>query len=156
MSKIPYKYFPPQAILDNPLKLQNSVKNCAAAGGLNLDTKEFTPLDLTKVNFFTAQGNDEVYASSVFDVISAAVEMGLVDQDGWHQQLFANSDSFLLLIDTIDEYEDFFKFEEPWRQAFIALIDGVGDTPHLPAEGYNTAAQIADRLRECLADFDEW
>lgn len=148
MATIPYKYEPPKPALADAQRIYQDVK---IAGGYNPATNTFTPLKLDDKHI-SFGGNDRpmVYGSSLFETIAAALEAGIVDEQMWPTQLFANAASFRDFIVSLRDFEECFKLRDPWWSALRVLAGGWHEE-----EGYSTAADLAERLVEVIDDLPE-
>lgn len=148
MATIDYKYEPPKPALADAQRTYEAVK---IAGGYNPATNTFTPLKLDDKHI-SFGGNDRpiVYCSSIFETIAAALEAGIVDEEMWPTQLFANAKSFRDFITSMRDFEECFKLLDPWWSAMRVLACGRDEE-----EGYCSAADLAERLVEALDDLPE-
>lgn len=148
MATIDYSYIPPKACLDTPEMVKRALKNLDGVGGFDLESKAFTPLKLDKVNVSCGGPHKKTISGcDVFVTVSAAIEAGIVDDEMWPTQLFANEKSFDVFVETLSSYEECYKLIDPWWSAIRALVDSYGEE-----EGYSTASDLADRLAEALDD----
>ena len=148
MATITYKYEPPKPALADA---QRSYEDVKIAGGYNPATNTFTPLKLDDKDI-SFGGNDRpmVYGSSLFETIAAATEAGIVDDEMWPTQLFANAESFRDFVISLRDFEECFKLRDPWWSALCAIAG-----MRIDEEGFCTAADLAERLVEALDELPE-
>ncbi len=91
-----------------------------------------------------------IYAESLFITVSAAIEAGIIDDMRWPSQLFANRESFERFIETLANYEECFKLQDPWWSALKAVV-----CPPSEEEGHATAEDLAERLHEAFLNLPE-
>lgn len=117
MTKIQHSYTPQKLSFEYD---DDSAKQYAAFvkanGGFNHSTCALTPLRLT-----TALMEDFNRTLHVFDSITAAIEAGVVDEDAWPEQLFADDVAFEVFLTTLEDYNEMHLVSERWYQAFFAL-----------------------------------
>ncbi len=148
MATISYTYEPPKPALDNA---QRAFEDVRIAGGYNPATNTFSPLKLDDKNIsFGGDDRPVVDGSSIFDTIAAALEAGIVDNELWPTQLFANAESFQDFVISLRDFEECFKLRDPWWSA-LCVLSGKG----LDDEGFCTAADLAERLTERLDELPE-
>lgn len=153
MPKIAYEYSPPKAVLSNLDFVKRNYESMKFAGGYDPATNKFTPLKLDDKDVGSGPGDKRPYlpASSVFETIAAAMEAGIVDEEMWPTQLFADFASFEKFIRVLDFYEECYKLQDPWWAALRHLASPFTDQE----EGFCTAADLASRFSEVLDELPE-
>ena len=153
MRKSYYKYSPPEAVLANPESVKHLYESIKFAGGYDPSTNKFTPLKLDDKDVGHGLGQERPYipASSVFETIAAAMEAGIVDEEMWPSQLFADFASFEEFINALSSYEDCYKLQDPLWSALRNLVSYGSDME----EGFCTAADLANRFSEVLDKLPE-
>lgn len=149
MPTFAYTYRPPQPALADAAKTYEAVK---IAGGYNPATNTFTPLKLDDKDI-SYGGHDRPLVSgwAVFATIAEAMEAGIVEEDMWPTQLFANEESYGTFVRALHSYEECYKLIDPWWSALRTIACGGGDEE----EGHSTAADLAERFNEVLGDLPE-
>lgn len=148
MATIEYTYEPPKPALADAQRTYEDVK---IAGGYNPASNSFTPLTLDDKHIsFGGDDRPMVYGSSIFETIAAALEAGIVDDEMWPTQLFANTESFNDFVISLRDFEECFKLRDPWWSALCVLAGGGFDE-----EGFCTAEDLAERLIERLDELPE-
>lgn len=146
MPTFSYTYLPPQPALTNAQSTYESVK---IAGGYNPTTNTFTPLKLDDKDIsFGGTGRPIVPGYAIFATLAAAMEAGIVEQEMWPTQLFANIESYGKFVRALHSYEECYKLIDPWWSALRTIACGGDDEE----EGYSTAADVAERFNEVLND----
>lgn len=148
MANISYTYQPHQPVLACSKSLQEHYDKHQEFGGFNPQSRTFTPLKLEGVAIGRAGfGKPEIPGYGLYETVSAAVEAGVLDDEMWPSQLFADRASFDVFVESLTHYEECYKLLDPWWNAFCALLGRPdGD------EGYNTSADLAERFSEALDD----
>lgn len=114
---------------------QSWAEECAAKGGFNPYTKEFTPL-----KFATA----DLWVHEALDHITAAAEAGIVDFNNWSTQLFADGEELEAFFEGLEAYDECYRITDRWWSA-IAALAGCNDE-----EGLITCEEIVSALRESI------
>lgn len=118
-------------------------------GGYNPATNTFTPLKLDDKDIsFGGTGRPIVPGYAIFATLAAAMEAGIVEQEMWPTQLFANIESYGKFVRALHSYEECYKLIDPWWSALRTIACGGDDEE----EGYSTAADLAERFNEVLND----
>lgn len=105
----------------------------------NAASKTFTPQMLNRNNAQDVGVHVDEYLYS----ITAAVEAGVVEKNGWVRQLFANKALFEEFLDAfVDDYDNLYRLPDRVVAALAALADGANEEDTL------TAASLAYVLRE--------
>lgn len=110
-------------------------EECAAKGGFNPYTKEFTPL-----KFATA----DLWVHEALDHVTAAAEAGIVDRNNWSTQLFADEDELEAFFEGLEEYDQCYRITDRWWSAIASLV-GTNDE-----EGLITCGEMVSALRESI------
>ena len=79
------------------------------------------------------------------------MEAGIVDEEMWPSQLFADFASFEEFINALSSYEDCYKLQDPLWSALRNLVSYGSDME----EGFCTAADLANRFSEVLDKLPE-
>lgn len=103
------------------------------AGGFNKRTKKIKPFAE-----FTA-----VY--EILDVMTAAAEAGVLDNETWVSQLFVDEEVFLHFLSELEVADDYMRIYDRWYQALLNISGSMNE------EGFVTSAEIADELRQAAA-----
>lgn len=150
MANFDYKYVAPRAVLSDSAEAQATYAAVKVVGGYNPSTKQFSPLKLDDERIIPADNADLLIGWPILETLAAALEAGIVDEEMWPTQLFANRDSYQSFVEILREYEMGFKLVDPWWSALRVLAGGQDED-----EGFSTAADLADRFDEVLDELPE-
>lgn len=139
MALFQHKFIPSRPALEAAQSAYDAIKS---VGGYNPATNTFQPLKLRAEIY-----EGDILRSHIFTTVAAALEAGILDEEKWPSQLFADEDSFNSFVNELAEFEDCYKLQESWWQALRALSFG-GDLE----EGYCSGRELAERLTEALND----
>lgn len=101
------------------------------------DRKVFTPLNKVKL---AKNHHHEIH--KVLDSIALAVEAGVVPKNGWLKFFFGTPKAFEAFMDQFRSYDECFRINDRWWDAFQTLVD-TGEE-----YGFITCEEIANTLRE--------
>ena len=117
------------------MKPEEWAATCAAKGGFNPFTKEFTPLKYD---------SEEMWMHEALDHITAALEAGIVDRNNWATQLFAGEHELEEFLTELECYDENSRITDRWWLAFARLADWFDE------EGMVSCSEIVEKLRESI------
>lgn len=110
-------------------------ERCATKGGFNPCTREFTPMKFASA---------DMWVHEALDNITAALEAGVVDANGWSTQLFASDEDLEMFLEELECYDDCYRITDRWWWAIAKLVGTVEEV------GLITCADIVDELRTAI------
>lgn len=117
------------------MKPEEWAEVCAAKGGFNPFTKEFTPLKYD---------SEEMWMHEALDHITAALEAGIVDRNNWATQLFAGEHELEEFLTELECYDETSRIADRWWLAVAKLADWLDE------DGMVNCSEIVEKLRESI------
>lgn len=102
-------------------------------GGYNSRTKTLTPMLI--------EDGGPWQANEIFDNVTLAAEAGLLSEEAWPDELFADEDSFDAFIEILEPFNETDVIHDRWWQAFRRL-----GNKHTDKSYFGTSADIAQHL----------
>lgn len=110
-------------------------------GGFDVKKQKFKPMKLAGGDYMIHE---------VLDAVTAAVEAGIVEQHTWPKQIFKTGADLEAFLDDFSNYDECYRVHDRWWQALANLAGSTNCE-----EGFSTTSDMADTLREYVADMPE-